>query len=161
QAKASGYSAEYRASLGGVISAITKSGGNQFHGSAGFYFTNDAMQGDVRQTLRLSPTNQTVAEYVTTPLDSYKSPEPLGDTAGPIQRDRLWFYGAYDRAWTSRSRTVTFNSTKQVATFPQQPIANVGNISVTGQITPAVRGRLTAANERDTGAYALPASGPG
>ena len=28
QAKASGYSAEYRASLGGVISAITKSGGN-------------------------------------------------------------------------------------------------------------------------------------
>ena len=32
QVKASGYTAEYRASLGGVISAITKSGGNAYHG---------------------------------------------------------------------------------------------------------------------------------
>ena len=48
QAKASGYSAEYRASIGGVISAITKSGGNQYHGSAGIYFTGDNLQGDVR-----------------------------------------------------------------------------------------------------------------
>ncbi len=53
QAKASGYAAEYRASIGGVISAITKSGGNTYHGSGGIYFTNDALQGDVRQTLRL------------------------------------------------------------------------------------------------------------
>ncbi len=35
QAQASGYAAEYRASLGGVISDITKSGGNQYHGSGG------------------------------------------------------------------------------------------------------------------------------
>ena len=55
QAKASGYAAEYRASLGGVISAITKSGGNQYHGSAGIYYTGDDLQGDVRQTLRLDP----------------------------------------------------------------------------------------------------------
>jgi carboxypeptidase family protein/TonB-dependent receptor-like protein len=46
QAKASGYAAEYRASIGGVISAITKSGGNTYHGSGGIYFTNDALQGD-------------------------------------------------------------------------------------------------------------------
>ena len=45
QVKSSGYNAEYRASTGGVISAITKSGGNRFHGSLGTYFTNDALQG--------------------------------------------------------------------------------------------------------------------
>ena len=90
QVKASGYNAEYRASLGGVISAITKSGGNQYHGSAGIYFTSDGLQGDVRQTLRLSPTNQNVAEYVTTPLDDYSSPEPIFDLGGPIlQRPAL------------------------------------------------------------------------
>jgi hypothetical protein len=73
QAKASGYAAEYRASLGGVISAITKSGGNGYHGGAGIYWTSDSLQGDVRQTLRLSPSNQNIAEYVTTPLDQYSS----------------------------------------------------------------------------------------
>ena len=82
QAKASGYAAEYRASIGGVISAITKSGGNTYHGSGGIYFTNDALQGDVRRTLRLSPTNQTIAEYVTTPIDDYSTPEPMPTSAG-------------------------------------------------------------------------------
>ena len=64
QAKASGYAAEYRASLGGVISAITKSGGNSYHGSAGIYYTGDNLQGDVRadaapQSLEHRPSRST------------------------------------------------------------------------------------------------------
>ena len=47
QVKSSGYNAEYRASTGGVISAITKTGGNQYHGSFGTYFNNDNLRGDV------------------------------------------------------------------------------------------------------------------
>src|SRR5207247_1583144 len=43
QVKASGYNAEYRAAIGGVISAITKSGGNQWRGGAGVYFTSDKL----------------------------------------------------------------------------------------------------------------------
>jgi hypothetical protein len=35
QVKSSGYNAEYRATTGGVISAITKSGSNQIRGSFG------------------------------------------------------------------------------------------------------------------------------
>ena len=112
QAKASGYAAEYRASLGGVISAITKSGGNQYHGSAGIYFTGDNLQGDVRQTLRLNPSNTNEAEYVTTPLDDYSSPEPIFDLGGPIMKERLWFYVGYDPSWTNRTRTVLFNSNR-------------------------------------------------
>ena len=160
QAKASGYAAEYRASIGGVISAITKSGGNTYHGSGGIYFTNDALQGDVRQTLRLSPTNQTIAEYVTTPIDDYSSPEPLADIGGPIQRDRLWFYVGYDRSWTSRTRTVRFSSNQQTGTFSQKPTNNLTNYNVTGQIANNLRGRFAASNQRDRGGYALPASGP-
>jgi hypothetical protein len=38
QVKSSGYAAEYGGSTGGVISAITKSGSNQFRGSAGTYY---------------------------------------------------------------------------------------------------------------------------
>ena len=139
QAKASGYAAEYRASLGGVISAITKSGGNAYHGGAGIYFTSDSLQGDVRQTLRLSPTNQNIAEYVTTPLDQYSSPEPIGDIGGPIRRDRVWFYAGYDPSWTSRTRTVTFSST-------QQPARSVRNRSLSSSTTTSPdRSRATCA----------------
>ena len=160
QAKASGYAAEYRASLGGVISAITKSGGNQFHGGAGIYYTGDALQGDVRQTLRLNPANQNQAEYVTTPLDDYSSPEPIVDLGGPIRKDRVWFFAGYDPSWTSRSRTVRFNSTGQVATFSQKPVTSIVNYNVTGQVTRNLRARFAASNQRDKGGYALPASGP-
>jgi hypothetical protein len=160
QAKASGYAAEYRASLGGVISAITKSGGNQYHGNAGIYYTSDNLQGDVRQTLRLSPTNQNVAEYVTTPVDDYSSPEPIFDIGGPVLRDRVWFFVGYNPSWTERTRTVLFNSTRQTGTFSQKPITSLLNYNVTGQITHNLRGRFAASNQRDKGGYALPASGP-
>jgi len=161
QAKASGYAAEYRASLGGVISAVSKSGGNQYHGSAGIYFTGDNLQGDVRQTLRLSPSNQNVAEYVTTPVDDYSSPEPVFDFGGAIKRDRLWFYVGYDRSWTERTRTVRFGATGPIGTFTQKPTTNLVNYNVTGQITRNLRGRFAASNQRDTGGYGLPNSGPG
>ena len=161
QVKASGYNAEYRASLGGVISAISKSGGNAYHGSGGLYFTSDNLQGDVRPTLRLSPTNQTIAEYVTTPADDFSSVEPVFDLGGPLLKDRLWFYGGYNPQWTTRSRTVKFTSNSQTATFEQKPITQVLNYNVTGQITRALRGRVAASNQRDKGALALPSTGPG
>ena len=52
QVKSSGYNAEFRATTGGVISAITKSGSNTWHGSAGYYFRNNSFNGEPRPTLR-------------------------------------------------------------------------------------------------------------
>ena len=85
-------------------------------------------------SLRLNPSNQTIAEYVTTPLDDYSSPEPIGDIGGPILRDRVWFYAGYDPSWTNRTRTVRFSSNQQTGTFSQKPVTNLFNYNVTGQI---------------------------
>ena len=52
QVKQSGWTAEYRAALGGVVNAVTKSGSNEFHGSAGAYYTTNDWLGDIRQTVR-------------------------------------------------------------------------------------------------------------
>lgn len=156
QVKASGYNAEYRAALGGVVSAITRSGGNDFHGDLGLYWTSDGLQGDVRRTLRLSPTNQTVAEYVTTPLDDYTTLEPVLAVGGPILRDRLWFFVGYDRPVTARRRSVTFLDNRQQATFEQKPIDHILNWNVSSQLTKSLRGKLAAANERLRGGLALP-----
>ena len=46
QVKSSGYNAEFRATTGGVISAITKTGSNAWHGGAGYYFRNNSFNGD-------------------------------------------------------------------------------------------------------------------
>ena len=72
-------SAEFGRFSGGVVQAITKSGGNDFSGSFRTTFRND----DWRSTL---------------PLNDRKVDRSCRSTrrrsAGPIVKDRLWFFGA-------------------------------------------------------------------
>jgi outer membrane receptor protein involved in Fe transport len=156
QVKSSGYNAEYRAAIGGVVSAITKSGGNQWHGGFGGYYTSDAFLGDVRPTLQLNPSNQKQAQYVVAPADKFKNWEAVGDLGGPILRDRIWFYAGYNPQVTDTHRTVTFRSNNQTSTYEQKPIDQAANYNITTQITKDVRVRLAATNERIKGGLALP-----
>jgi hypothetical protein len=69
----SGYSAEYGRASGGVVRAVTRSGSNDFHGSAlGYRSTPFGTPGD---------------------LDSYQA---AGGVGGPISRDRHFFFATYD-----------------------------------------------------------------
>src|SRR5690349_9463680 len=76
QVKSSGYSAEYGGSTGAVINVITKSGTNQFHGSALTYWQGDSVAGAFNPTLRLQLTNSNAAEYITYPKDKDNRYEP-------------------------------------------------------------------------------------
>jgi outer membrane receptor protein involved in Fe transport len=75
----SGVSAEYGRFTGGVVNAVTKSGGNMFSGSYRSTITND----DWRSV---------------TPFDEPKTndvvPTHEFTLGGPIMRDRTWFFGA-------------------------------------------------------------------
>ena len=84
QVKSSGYNAEFRATTGGVISAITKTGSNTWRGKVGYYFRNNTFNGERRPTLRMNPVDQTQAEYVTTPDDKFERHEPTLELGGPI-----------------------------------------------------------------------------
>lgn len=83
QVLTSGISAEYGRFSGGVVNAITKSGGNQFAG-----------------TFRVNLTNPSWTEE--TPFEREKNqtrPDTLSEVyestlGGPIVRDRLWFFTA-------------------------------------------------------------------
>ena len=85
--KTGGYEAEYGRSTGGIINVITKSGGNEFHGDVFGYFDDDSLQAtpDDDRLARRAPSRASRAR--TTALD-------LG---GYLVKDRLWFFGAYDR----------------------------------------------------------------
>jgi hypothetical protein len=137
QVKSSGFSAEFGGALGGVISAVTKSGTNNFSGMALFNFQGSATEGSRRPTLRQNLTNSDVAEYITYPDDSETRMEPGFGIGGPIKKDRMWFFGAYQPSLTTTDRTVN-----GVTTTQEENVQNLtGNI--TGQPTNSLRARLS------------------
>lgn len=75
----SGISAEYGRFMGGVVNAVTKSGGNIFSGSMRVGFTNDSWR-------TVTPENEPRVD-VTVPTYEFTF-------GGPIVRDRTWFFGA-------------------------------------------------------------------
>ena len=48
-----------------------------------------------------------MSEYVTYPEDDYNRYEPSISLGGPIVKDKVWFFGAYQPALTKYERTVT------------------------------------------------------
>ncbi|HEY3052701.1 MAG TPA: TonB-dependent receptor, partial [Thermoanaerobaculia bacterium] len=87
QVMTSGYSAECGRSTGGVFNVITKSGGNDFSGDVFGYYKNKSWSKE-------APRN---AGSGTTLLADLGTTKDFGvDVGGPIMRDRLWFFGAFD-----------------------------------------------------------------
>ena len=107
QVKSSGYTAEFGGAMGGVISAVTKSGTNNWRGSARFYWYGDATEGSPNKSLRLNPVDSNKAEYWTYTEDSYNRYEPGFSFGGPIWRDKAWFFAAYQPTNQTTTRTVT------------------------------------------------------
>ncbi len=126
QVQTSNYSAEFGASAGAVVSAITKSGTNQFHGSAYDFLRNDQMDAS----------------------DFFAQPgvKPLlvqnqygGSLGAPVIKNRAWVFGAYEGTHT-RSESVAF------ATLPTAAM-RAGNFGSTPIFDPAT----TAPNPNGSG----------
>jgi hypothetical protein len=136
QVKSSGYTAEYGGATGGVISAITKSGTNAYHGTALINFEGSGLSKDNVLSLglptnplflRTSLTDSNKAEYVTYPGDSRKRYEPGFALGGPIVKDKMWFFGAYQPAITNFDRHVD-------ATTAENPKATASDTSQKQQV---------------------------
>ena len=156
QVHQSGYNAEFRASIGGIVSAITRTGGNTWRGMLGGYYTPNGLQGAVRPLLQLQPTNQTAAEYVTFPRDWAIQREWLVELGGPAIRDRLWLYGNFDNQVGVTRRTVTFQSNGQRGTFELKPVDRSGMYSLSAGLTSSLRARLVVSHDRATRGADLP-----
>jgi len=90
QVATGGYEAEYGRALSGVVNVVTPSGGNEFHGQAFGYFTADA--------LRTVP-RAGVGETFPVSFSQYDVGVSL---SGPIRRDRLWYFAAYNPTFASQ-----------------------------------------------------------
>ena len=89
------YDAEFGRTTGAIINAVTKQGGNDFHGSA-FYFLQDA--------------SYTAKDYFVEKNDLAKPDtrfQQLGGTlGGPIIQNRLHFFGSVERVMNDRASTI-------------------------------------------------------
>src|SRR5256885_9243685 len=81
-----GYSAEYGRAAGGVVNAITRAGGNAFHGD-GFYFVRDAV------FLAQDPRSKELGQQ----KPDERRQQFGGSVGGPLVRDKLFFFLSYDQ----------------------------------------------------------------
>jgi outer membrane receptor for ferrienterochelin and colicin len=90
QVKEGGYEAEFGKALGGIVNVVTLSGGNEFRAGAFAYLTNGALATDGRPGL-LELTLRDFATY------------DVGlSVSGPLLRDRLWFFVAYNPSFETQ-----------------------------------------------------------
>lgn len=163
QIKQSGYNAEYRAATGGVVSAITKSGTNVFHGGGGAYYTGKKMRGilgEPRPVLQLVPSNQTVSEYIIRPgLNETEGVEQVWDIGGPILQNRAWFFAGFNPQYDRTVRTVTWTNPglfPPTQTFETKPTSKVYHYNATYQFRPSMRFRFAGSNTRADGSLSMP-----
>ena len=100
EVKTGGYEAEYGRVLGGTINVVTKSGGNEFRGDAFGYYDSGSLASSDARTSDRSAANQ----------GEFFSPKRLdagADLGGYFVKDRLWFFGAYDRVNQDQDYTRT------------------------------------------------------
>ncbi len=79
-----GMEAEYGRATGAVSNVVTKSGGNEFHGTVPIYYTNLDLK-------RHQESDRTNVEE-----ESFYEVEPGISLGGPVLRDRLWFFASYN-----------------------------------------------------------------
>jgi hypothetical protein len=84
---AAGYKAEFGRGSGGVVNAITKSGGDTVRGSAFFFVRNDTL--DASNVEGTSPPD----------LARYDSGATIG---GPLTRGRAWYFGSFEHVFERR-----------------------------------------------------------
>jgi len=114
--QSSSYAPEFGRTPGAQISIVTKSGANQFHGTAFDYLRNDVF--DARNYFDVPPL----------PKPSLRQNDFGGTLGGPILKDRTFFFFSYEGLRLRQPQTDSgefFTSSARAAVAPvYQPIVN-------------------------------------
>jgi hypothetical protein len=106
-----GYGAEKGRNLGAFVSAVTRSGTNQLHGSLFEFLRNEKLN---------------ARDFFANDVPPFKRNQYGGTIGGPIRRDRLFFFGSYQG---TRERSAPGTITATVPTEAQRG----GDFSATGR----------------------------
>src|SRR3982075_3910541 len=121
----SNYSAEYGKTAGGVVNAITRSGTNQFHGSAYEFIRNSAV--DARNFFD-GPT-----------VPPFKRNQFGASAGAPIRKDKTFIFGDYESirqslGTTTPTKVLSLPARSGILNFPKDPFPpNCAPTSVANQ----------------------------
>jgi hypothetical protein len=112
----SNYSSEYGYTSGGVINAISRSGTNQFHGSAYEFLRNNAL--DARNFFDYTPAPKRDAPF--------RRNQFGGAAGGPIKKDKVFIFGDYEgvrqvKGFSVVDKTLSDNARIGLLNFPGGP----------------------------------------
>ena len=113
--KTGGYQAEYGHAIGGIVNAVTRSGGNEFRGDLFGNYYSRGMRADIEVT------DQDILAAEQTAVNRWDTGVDLG---GYILKDRLWFFGSYDRVGQTTER-MPVQGPVAGGTFPFDTTTNI------------------------------------
>lgn len=109
QVKSSGFMAEYGGASGGVINAVTKSGGNEFHGDVLAYYSGSALSGTLGDILSLDSYKAVYLPYSDVYGDLKENRIEAGfSLGGYILKDKVWFFGSFLPEFTKYTNKVEY-----------------------------------------------------
>lgn len=143
QVKTSGFEAEFGGATGGVISGVTRSGSNEFHGEIGLMFNTEKLNAGPRPVAATQLLSSIAAsgqgfEYLPQTRDKGLSVFPTATVGGPVIKDKLWFFAIHSPRIVETTRTTQyvtgFGATRRLATVPAA-IAGLPNASSVQTVT--------------------------
>jgi hypothetical protein len=134
EVKTGGYQAEYGRNTGGVVNVITKSGGNEFHGGVFGYYNDTGMRANITDQFATPQYTQTGdAQFANNILSKDVRQEYGMDLGGFAVKDKVWFFGAYDRVQINQNLQ-TLDLQNQQTFGVEFPLSYVQN-KYSGKIT--------------------------
>ena len=121
EVKTGGYQPEYGRALGGIVNVITKSGGNVYHGDAFAYYDSTGTAAEQE----FKPGDIALQEMRVADGSRFDYGADLG---GYIVKDRLWFFGAYNRVEV-RQDLSRFESSAYVSSEDRFPLDTTESLS--------------------------------
>ncbi|HEX2714342.1 MAG TPA: TonB-dependent receptor, partial [Candidatus Acidoferrales bacterium] len=125
------YTAQYGRSTGGVVSAVYKSGTNQFHGSIFEFLRNSALDA------------HNYFDDPTKPTPQFKRNQFGGSAGGPIRKNKTFFFGDYEelrevKGIPHRSDTLSDNARKGIVCANPQ-CTQTTTVSIAPSILPYLK----------------------
>jgi hypothetical protein len=107
--KTAGLEAEYGGALGGVVTAVTKSGGNDFHGEIHYFLSGNKLSAGPTERLQLDPVTEESVAYIQDSKQKRDYHEVGGSLGGPLVKNRLWFFTSFSPRWLRQANDYTFS----------------------------------------------------